>query len=556
MMAKYALGIDFGTLSARALLVDVSDGREISTAAMDYPHAVMDEHLPDGTRLPPDWALQHPQDYLVCLKKVVTEVLQAAGVSKGDVVGVGVDFTTCTMLPVDQAGVPLCLKPEFEHEKYAYPMLWKHHAAQAQATRMTEVAQARGEAFLARYGGKVASEWLLPKIFAVFEEAPHVYEAADRYLEAGDYLVLQLTGCEARSSCLAGYKAFWSKREGYPDDTYFAALNPGFEHVIDDKLSRDVHSVCTRAGVLNENGAALTGLDVGTPVAVAHSDAHVALPAAGITEPGVMLLVLGTSGCQIVMDSEERNVPGICGVVEDGVIPGLFGYEAGQCCLGDHFNWFVENAVPGRYEREAAQKGVSVHQLLTDKARLLAPGESGLVALDWWNGNRSVLVDADLTGLMLGMTLSTKPEEMYRALLEATAYGTRVIVENFAAHGVAVREVRACGGIAQKNSLLMQIYADVLGREIRVARSAQTTALGSAMLGTVAAGASQGGYDDIAQAAAHMGGVREEIYRPGEKAHAVYNRLYDEYRALHDAFGRGGSDVMKRLKAIRGAARG
>ena len=555
-MSKYALGIDFGTLSARALLVDVENGREAGTAVMDYPHGVLDEALPDGTRLPPDWALQHPNDYLECLGCIVPQALEQAGVCPCDVIGVGVDFTTCTLIPVTADGTPLCCKAGFEHEKFAYPTLWKHHAAQSQATRMTEIARARGEDFLRLRGGRVAAEWAIPKIWQALEEAPEVYARVDRYMEAGDWLVMRLTGTEARSSCLAGYKALWSKRAGYPDDAFFAALDPRLERVIDEKLSRDVRFVCTRAGVLTDEGAALTGLLPGTPVAVAHSDAHVALPAAGITGKGVMLLVLGTSGCQIVMDDAERDVPGICGVVEDGVIPGLFGYEAGQCCLGDHFGWFVDNCVPASYAREAERLGVSVHQLLTERARALKPGESGLIALDWWNGNRSVLVDADLTGLIVGLTLATKPEDIYRALIEATAYGTRVIIENFEKHGVEVKELRACGGIAQKNDLLMQIYADVLGREIRVARSAQTTALGSAMMGAVAAGAESGGYDDIADAAAHMAGVREGAYRPDTAAHAVYDALYREYVALHDLFGRGGSDVMKRLKEIRGRAHG
>ncbi len=551
-MSKYALGIDFGTLSARALLVDVENGCEVATAVMDYPHGVLDEALPDGTRLSPDWALQDPADYIKCLGRVVPDALEQAGVCPCDVIGVGVDFTTCTLVPVTADGTPLCQTAGLEHEKYAYPILWKHHAAQGQATRMTEVARARGEDFLRLRGGKVASEWAIPKIWQALEEAPAIYAQVDRYMEAGDWMVMQLTGTEARSSCLAGYKALWSKRAGYPDDAFFAALDPRLEHVIDEKLSRDVRSVCTRAGVLNGAGAALTGLLPGTPVAVAHSDAHVALPAAGITGKGVMLLVLGTSGCQIVMDDEEKDVPGICGVVEDGVIPGLFGYEAGQCCLGDHFGWFVDNCVPASYAREAEKLGVSVHQLLTDRAGGLKPGENGLIALDWWNGNRSVLVDADLTGLIVGMTLATKPEDIYRALIEATAYSTRVIIENFEKHGVEVKELRACGGIAQKNALLMQIYADVLGREIRVARSGQTTALGSAMMGAVAAGAEHGGYDNIADAAAHMAGLREGAYTPNAGAHAVYDELYREYIALHDYFGRGGSDVMKRLKAIRG----
>ena len=554
-MGKYALGIDFGTLSARALVADIHTGREAGEAVMDYPHGVMDKALPDGTPLPPDWALQHPADYLDCLRVIVPEALARAGVDPADVVGVGVDATTCTLIPVDQAGTPLCLLPGFAGEKHAYAKLWKHHAAQSQADRMTEAARARGEAFLARYGGRISSEWLFPKVWQTLEEAPALYEKTARFVDAADWIVFQLTGREARSSCLAGYKALWSKEDGYPSEDYFRALDPRLTHVVRDKLPGEVHSVCGRAGELTEAGARLTGLLPGTAVAVGSSDAHVAPPAAGVTRPGQLLMILGTSTVHLTLGDESRPVPGICGVVEDGVVPGLFAYEAGQCCVGDHFDWFVKNLAPEAYAREAEARGIGLHALLTEKAARLAPGESGLLALDWWNGNRSVLVDADLTGLILGLTLTTRPEEIYRALIEATAYGTRLILENFESHGVAAGSLVACGGIARKNPFLMGLYADVLGREIRVARSAQTSALGAAMLGAVAAGRAAGGWDTIAEAAAHMGGLREEVYRPHPAAHAVYDRLYAEYARLHDWFGRGGDDVMKRLKALKRAAR-
>ena len=554
-MSKYALGIDFGTLSARALIAEIGTGREVAAAVMDYPHGVMDNTLPDGTRLPPDWVLQHPADYLDCLRRIVPEAMQKAGVRPEDIVGVGVDATTCTLIPVDGAGTPLCMLPGLAGEKHAYAKLWKHHAAQSQADRMTRVAQARGEAFLDRYGGKISSEWLFPKVWQMLEEAPALYERTARFIDAADWIVFQLTDREARSSCLAGYKALWSKRDGYPSEDYFRALDPRLEHVVRDKLPGGVQSVCTRAGEVSARGAALIGLRAGTAVAVGSSDAHVAPPAAGITGPGRMLMILGTSTVHLVLGEEDVFVPGICGAVEDGVVPGLIGYEAGQCCVGDHFDWFVTNCAPAAYAREARERGMNLHALLTEKAARLAPGESGLIALDWWNGNRSVLVDANLTGLMLGMTLTTRPEEIYRALIEATAYGTRLIVENFERRGVPLDSLVACGGIARKNPFLMQLYADVLGRGIRVARSEQTPALGSALMGAVAAGSAAGGYDGITQAAAAMGGVCETVYEPDQAAHQAYDRLYAEYVRLHDWFGRGGDDVMKRLKAIRRDAR-
>jgi len=550
-MGKYVVGIDFGTLSARALVAEVGTGRELASASMDYPHGVMDERLPDGTRLPPDWALQHPRDYLDCLADTIPRALDRAGVSAADVIGLGLDFTACTILPVDADGEPLCLNPELAGNPHAYVKLWKHHAAQDEANALNRIAEERGERFLARYGGKISSEWAIPKIWQTLDEAPEIYAAADKFIEAGDWVVRSLIGYEARSSCLAGYKAIWHKREGYPSSEFFAALDHRLKNVVDEKLSRDIRPVCTKAGELTESGARLTGLVPGTAVAVSGVDAHISLPPAGITEAGKMLMIMGTSTCHVMISDQERIVPGMCGVVEDGVIPGLMGYEAGQSCVGDHFNWFVETLFPAEYKDEAEKRGVSPFALLTEKAEKLKPGESGLLALDWWNGNRSVLVDVDLTGMMLGMTLLTKPEEIYRALIEATAYGTRVIIDTFEKHGVAIDGLYACGGIAQKDPFLMQVYADVTGREIRVARSAQAPALGSAMYGAVAAGAAKGGYDSIVDAAREMGGILDKVYVPSPAARAVYQELYDEYILLHDYFGRGGNDVMKRLKAIR-----
>ncbi len=554
-MSKYAVGVDFGTLSARALVAEIGTGRELAAAAMDYPHAVMDTSLPNGRPLPPDWALQHPADYLDCLKSIVPEALRLAGIPAEEVIGVGIDFTACTVLPTLADGTPLCFLPEYQDNPHAYVKLWKHHAAQEEANRLNEIARERGEAFLARYGGKISSEWMIPKIWQTLNEAPEIYAAAARFIEAGDWVIWQLTGREARSSCLAGYKALWHKRECYPSEDFFAALDERLRHVADEKLSRDIYPIGAKAGELTPSAAALTGLTPGTAVAVANVDAHVSLPPAGITDAGKLLMIMGTSTCHIMLSEEEHIVPGMCGVVEDGVIPGLMGYEAGQSCVGDHFGWFVDNCVPMSYAREAKSRGLDLHRLLTEKAACLKPGESGLLALDWWNGNRSVLVDADLTGLILGMTLTTRPEEIYRALIEATAYGTRMIVETFEQNGVALRQLYACGGIAQKNPFLMQIYADVLGREIRVARSTQAPALGSAMFGAVAAGSLKGGYDSIVDAAREMGGVLDTVYRPDSGAQAVYEALYAEYRSLHDYFGRGGSDVMKRLKRIRDLVR-
>lgn len=552
---KYSLGIDFGTLSARALLVEIETGREVASEVYEYANGVIDDRLPStGEKLPPDWALQDPRDYLRALEVTVPAVLKSSGVKPEDVVGIGIDFTSCTMLPIDKNGDPLCFDPKWSGNPHAWVKLWKHHAAQPEANKINQVARELGyEHILMRYGGKISSEWFFPKALQILDEAPEVYEAADRLIEAGDWIVLQMTGVETRNACAAGYKAMWEKATGFPPNEFFKALDPRFEHVVDEKMSRNISPIGSKAGELTPAMAERMGLKAGTAVAVANIDAHVAVPAATVTDVGRMVIIMGTSNCHMVLGKEPKIVEGMCGYVEDGILPGFFGFEAGQSCVGDHFAWFVENCVPGSYEQEAESAGVSIHKLLEEKASKLKPGQSGLIALDWWNGNRSILVDVDLTGMMLGMTLATKPEEMYRALIEATAYGTNIIIDAFDKSGVAVNEIVACGGLPDKNEMLMQIYADVTNREFKIAESAQTCALGSAMWGAVAAGKARGGYDNINEAAAKMARVKDRTYKPNPEAHSVYEKLFAEYRTLHDYFGRGANDVMKRLKAIREA---
>jgi L-ribulokinase len=552
MSKKYAIGVDFGTQSGRAVLVEIGTGKEIATAIKVYPHGVMDEYLPDGiTRLEPDFALQHPQDYLDVLSETIPAVLEESKVSAHDVIGVGIDFTACTMLPIDKDGTPLCMYDEYKTNPHAYIKLWKHHAAQDEANKLNEIATERGEDFLARYGVKISSEWLIPKIWQILDEDPDIYERAYKFIEAADWIVMQLTGEEKRSSCTAGYKALWHKQKDYPSNEFFKALDSRLEDVVDEKLNRDIYPIGSKAGEITMDAARLTGLNPGTAVAVANVDAHVTMPAVGIVDEGKMLMIIGTSTCHLLLSKEEKMVPGMCGVVEDGIMPGYFGYEAGQSCVGDHFEWFINNCVPGDYYKEAEEKGVNIHDLLSEKASRLAVGESGLVALDWWNGNRSVLVDVDLTGLIIGCTLLTKPEEIYRALIEATAYGTRMIIDTFEESGVPISELYAAGGIAEKNPFLMQIYSDVTNREIRISASAQAPALGSAMFGAVAAGKERGGYDSIVEAAREMARIKDVVYRPIPANVETYNKLYEEYRLLHDYFGRGANDVMKRLKDIR-----
>ena len=552
MSPKYAIGVDFGTESGRALLVDVADGREIAMAMHEYGNGVIDDVLPEsGVKLEPDWALQDPDDYIEVLKRTVPAVLAESGVDPADVIGLGIDFTACTMLPVKADGTPLCRLPEYRDKPHAWIKLWKHHAAQPEADRINAVAEQMGEPWLELYGGKISSEWFFSKALQILNEAPEIYAAADRMLEAADWVIWQLTGKETRNSCTAGYKAIYQKEEGYPSKAYLGALNPDFADVVETKMALEISPLGAKAGGLTAQAAAWTGLNPGTAVAVANVDAHVTVPSAQATDPGTMVMIMGTSTCHMVVGEERKTVPGMCGVVADGIVPGAYGYEAGQSGVGDIFAWFVENAVPGVYFEKAEAQGVSVHQVLADEVKGQKPGQHGLMALDWWNGNRSTLVDVELSGLLVGATLATTAPEIYRALIESTAYGTREIIDTLTENGVPVNRIVAAGGLPEKNEMLMQIYADVTNREFRVVKSSQGPALGSAMHGAVAAGVDAGGYADIFEASAKMGGLKGVVYTPIPENVAIYDQLFKEYKLLYDYFGRGANDVMKRLRAIK-----
>lgn len=542
-MPKYAIGVDFGSLSGRAVLVDVSDGREIASEQMEYPHAVMGRQLPDGTPLGPDWALQHPQDYLDVLDYALPKL--AARVDSEEIVGIGIDCTCSTVLPVLTDGTPLCMLDEFRANPHAYVKMWKHHGGQVQASRMTELAVRHKEKWLDLYGGKVNAEWYFPKLLETLECAPEVYSAMEHYVEVADWLVWQLCGRLTRSASCLGYKTFYTG--SFPEKRFFAELNPAFENVVAEKVSGPVVQLGQRAGGVTEAAAKRWGLKPGTAVAAANIDAHVCVPAVGIDGPGKLLAIIGTSTCHIVMGEETVPVPGMSGAVVGGVLPGYAGYEAGQSSVGDQFHWFERNCVSADVHEKAQEAGLSVQTYLTQQAAKLKPGQNGLIALDWWNGNRSILADADLTGMIVGMTMQTTPEDIYRALIESTAYGARVILDNYRASGVPIERFYASGGVAQKNALAMQIYADVLRMPVHVADAAQGPALGSAIFGAVAAGE----YPSAAEAARTMGAAAKKVYEPIAENAEVYDKLYQEYKILHDYFGTGANDVMKRLKTIR-----
>ncbi len=542
---KAAVGVDFGTLSGRAVVISVADGRELGSAVHVYRHGVLTQSLPTGQTLPPSWALQVPQDWRDVLAHAVPEALRISGVATDQVVGIGTDFTACTVLPVTEDGVPLCERSGFGARPHAFPKLWKHHAAQGQADRINAVAAERGEPWLRRYGGAISAEWQFAKALQVLEEDADAYAATDLWVEAADWIVWQLTGEFVRNPCTAGYKGIFQDGH-YPSRDYLGALNPEFAGFAEEKLRGPIGDLGAMAGGLSEQAASWTGLPVGLPVSVGNVDAHVTAAAATATEPGRMVAIMGTSTCHVMNGDHLAEVPGMCGVVDGGIVPGLWGYEAGQSGVGDILAWFVDGYLTADVTAAADGAGVELHEYLAQLADRRPVGGHGLVALDWHSGNRSVLVNHSLSGVIVGLTLDTPPEDIYRALVESTAFGTRVIVETFGRSGVPVQEFIAAGGLT-RNAWLMQLYADVLGMPIHCVASGQGPALGSAIHAAVAAGA----YEDVRSASASMGRLDDTVFEPDPDRHRAYSRLFDEYLQLHDYFGRGGNDVMLRLQQMR-----
>jgi L-ribulokinase len=530
------IGVDFGTESGRVLVLELDSGEELAVHVVPYAHGVIDRHLLGTDEpLPDDWALQHPGDWTEVIERGVPAALAEAGVSAGRVAGLGVDFTSCTVLPADAEGVPLCLTPRWQGRRHAWPKLWKHHAAQRVADRLNEVALERAEPFLERYGGRISSEWYFPKLIEIWDEDREVYEACDVFLEATDWIVWWLTGRLVRQSTTAGYKAMWSPTEGLPPAAYFADAFPGFDHPA-EKLGTRFVPLGTRAGALRPELAAALGLPDTVAVAVGNVDSFVSVPGAGVERPRTFVMVIGTSICDMVVDPLEVRLPGITGVARDGILPGLYGYEAGQAAVGDMLAWFVRTLGEG-----------SSYELLEAEAADIAPGASGLVALDWFNGNRTILADADLTGSILGLTLQTAPAEIYRALLESIAFGNRRIMDNFTEHDLALDRIVACGGIAERSPLTMQIIADVSGRMVDVPASPEVPARGAALFGAVAAGAFAG----IGAAVQATRPTVARTFAPDPDASAVYERVYPIFRAFHDLLGRSQPALLHELKRIR-----
>lgn len=546
-MEKYVIGLDYGTLSARAVLVGVHSGEVISESVYTYPHGIFSTLPGTEEELPADYALQEIDDYVEAMYQTIREAVTQSGCNAENIIGVGIDATSSTFLPLADNGEPLCKTGQFRTNPHAHLKLWKHHGAQEEADRITELANKRKENFMMRCGGRVNAEWMLPKLMETAQKAPDLYEATDNFIEVSDYLVYLLTGEATRCMCHAGYKLLWNEEDGYPSEDFLWALHPPLVSLKEKLKGRQVQ-VGECVGGLTEEAASRLGLKAGTAVAASLIDAHVAVPSAGIDGPDKALMILGTSCCMLLCSQKLSYVQGISGCVKDAVLPGLYAYEAGQSAVGDLFDWFVTNCVPGSYEKEASELGISIHELLSGKASRLAPGESGLVALDWWNGNRSCLADSKLSGMILGLTLRTKPEEIYRALLEATAFGMRAIFEEFGKGGIEAKELYACGGIVHKNPFMMQLYADILGKTIFTSSTEQGSAFGASVYAAVAAGVEAGGYASINEAARAMGKTGEKKYEPVCANVEAYHRLYKEYKLLHDYFGTGGNEVMHRMK--------
>ncbi|HTV12998.1 MAG TPA: ribulokinase [Acidimicrobiales bacterium] len=536
----YGIGVDFGTASARTLLLDLVSGQERAVCELAYPHGVIDDMVPEtGQRLPLDWALHDPDDYLTVLEKGISTVLSEVPGAAREVIGIGLDATCCTVLPATTDGEPLCRHERWRPRPHSWVKLWKHHAAQPVATRLNEVALERKEPFLARYGGRISSEWYFPKLIEIWLDDRELYDATDSFVEVADWVVWQLSGNERRSACPAAYKALWSPDVGLPSREYFEAAYPGFADPW-AKLGKDFHALGTSAGPLTPEWASRLGLAPGVAVAVGNVDSFVSFPGVGAENPGKFVMVIGTSICDMVVNSNEILLTGVTGVAKDGILPGLYGYEAGQPAVGDMLGWFAEKILQGSPDK--------VLPSLEREASRLLPGETGLLALDWWNGNRSILADADLSGVVAGFTLQTTQVELYRALLESIAYSTKAILDNFASVGLNVDEVVACGGIAEKSPFIMQLISDVSGLPVTVPASSQVPARGSALFGAVAAGAGRGGFGDIAKAARALRPEVARRYSPDADVAPVYAAIYKIWKDLHNMFGRDEAGWLHELK--------
>lgn len=547
MKDSYILGVDFGTLSVRSSIVRVSDGFEKGTSEVPFKHGVMDTHLTANKSevLPPEFALQVPADYLAAFHKSVHDAIENSGVVVRHIIGIGIDFTSATVIATDEKGKPMCEYPEFANRPHAYVKLWKHHGGNEQAHRLLEVAKKRNESWLPRYGGLLSSELLLPKVLETFEKDRELYDRTAYFMNALDWINWLLTDKLVYASADSGFKRHYQDGK-YPDPEYLDAVSPGFGDVFTKKMAGPIQPLGSKAGELTPKMAEWLGLNPGISVSVGNIDAHVTAAAIQAVEPGIMTAILGTSACYIVSAPEFKEVPGMLGITYGGIADGLWCFEAGQSAFGDILAWFTENCVPQEYHQAAEKEGITLHEYLTKKSSTQKIGEHGLIALDWHNGNRSILCDHNLSGLIIGQTLTTRAEDMYRALMESCAFGARKIIETMKEHGVEIKEIVAAGGIL-KNKTLMQILSDVTRIPLSISTSGAVGALGSAVYGAVAAGC----YPSLEEASKAMGDKVANVYKPHEDRSTQYDKLYNEYLLLHDYYGKGANQVMSRLKKIK-----
>ena len=545
-MKRYSIGVDFGSLSARSVLLDLETGEVVAQAVSPYSHGVLTEHLPDGTPLESDWALQVPADYRLALCEAVKQMMKQACISPELIAGIGIDATSCTLLPVLSDGTPLCELPQFVSEPHAYIKLWKHHSAQKYAQKIEELAAAENPTWFAQSGRKISSEHFLPKVFQIAVEAPEIYAAAERIVEVGDWIVWQLCGEESRNYCAAAFKAYYREESGDLPSAFLQKLCPSLS-ALSGKYPRRIIKAGDCAGCLTREAAASLGLIPGIPVSAATLDAHVTMLGCHVTEPGDLVMVVGTSACEMLLDNGLYEISGINGTVQEGLLPDVYIYEAGQSCAGDMIAWFFENAISSALAEEAEKRGKTIHSLLEEKAAVCPPGANGLIALDWWNGARSLPMDFDLTGLLIGLTIETAPAEIYRALLESIVFGTKRILQELERKGMTVSRVIAAGGIPLKNELMMQIYADVCDVEIYCPLQDQTGAVGSALLGAAAGSVGFRGLPDLINTLPKQ---PMKIYRPDRKAAEQYRQVYGLYAELYEHFSRN-KEIMHKLKSLR-----
>lgn len=551
-METYTIGLDYGTLSGRGILVRCQDGHIAASAVKEYTHGVMEHDLmKENVPLPAGWCLQYPADYVEVFSQVIPALLRESGVNPKDIIGIGVDFTSCTVLPVDEQNQPLCEYPEYHKRRNSYAKLWKHHGAQKQADQINQCLISKGLMSDSRFGGRISPELMVPKVWETLLEDPDIYHAADRFIEAGDWITDILTGSDKRSCSMAGYKMWWNQEQGYPDVSFFGSLDSRLENFVSEKLSGQICSVGQKVGGLSEHWAKHLGLPEGIAVSPAIIDSHAGFPGSGISKDTQMMMVLGTSSVMAALSKHPYSEKGVMGAVRDAIVPGYYALESGLASVGDLFAWFIDYTVPASYIEEAKRHNQNIYGYLNTLAGRLDAGESGLLALEWWNGNKTPHVDGNLAGTITGMTLSTKPEHIYRALIESTAFGTKEIMGLYENNGVKIDCIVASGGISVKNPFVMQIYADILNKEISVSTCTQAAALGSAMFAALSAGAACGGFDTYEEAVSNMKQDGEIIYKPNSENVDKYTELYFLHKRFSDIMGEREKELICRLQEIK-----